>query len=244
MCGAPALDDESRPARAQRRTSGSPIGVRQGSMRYRHVLWDWNGTVVDDVEISIETINGLLQARGLPEITVARYREVFDFPVRDYYLRLGFDLQAEDFGDLAREFITSFEARFHTCELRPGIAETLGALGERGAEHSVLSATEQGKLRTQVETLGMTSSFSALVGADNLLAAGKIARGRKLLGQLDAAPEQVVLVGDTVHDAEVADAMGIGCVLLDGGHHSTQRLQRTGAPVVTDLDALGRHLST
>ena len=67
-------------------------------MKYTHIIWDFNGTVLDDVEAGIRSVNDMLAARGLPVITsVAQYRELFSFPVIDYYRRLGLDVEKEDY---------------------------------------------------------------------------------------------------------------------------------------------------
>ena len=67
-------------------------------MKYDHVIWDFNGTVLDDMQVGIDSVNEMLAARGLPTLSgVTEYRAAFDFPVEDYYRRLGFDFDREDF---------------------------------------------------------------------------------------------------------------------------------------------------
>ena len=73
-------------------------------VRYEHVIWDWNGTLFDDTPLCVEIMGGMLAKRGLAPLDEGRYREVFTFPVRDYYARLGFDFGRESFADLAVEF--------------------------------------------------------------------------------------------------------------------------------------------
>ncbi len=76
-----------------------------------HVIWDWNGTLLNDVPHAVETINFMLEPRGLPLMNIERYREVFSFPVRRYYETLGFDLQAESFAHLCDQFVDRFMVR-------------------------------------------------------------------------------------------------------------------------------------
>ena len=59
--------------------------------QYTHVLWDFNGTVYDDMEACLRSVNEMLSERGLPVLSAEAYREVFDFPVKDYYAKIGFD---------------------------------------------------------------------------------------------------------------------------------------------------------
>jgi phosphoglycolate phosphatase len=72
---------------------------------YHHILWDWNGTLFDDVWVNVSAMNTLLARRNLPLLTVERYRTVFTFPVRTYYQAIGLDLTAESFEDLSVEFM-------------------------------------------------------------------------------------------------------------------------------------------
>ena len=51
-------------------------------MKPHHVIWDWNGTLVDDAWLCVEIINELLARRGLAPITPCKYSAVFGFPLR------------------------------------------------------------------------------------------------------------------------------------------------------------------
>ena len=77
-------------------------------MRYKHIMWDWNGTLVDDAWLCVEIMNKSLEKRNLQTITVEDYRQVFKFPVKDYYVELGFDFQSEPFEVCGLEFIDAF----------------------------------------------------------------------------------------------------------------------------------------
>ena len=59
-------------------------------MRYKHIIWDWNGTPLDDRWLCIEAIINTLTKRNMNTITDNEYVELFCFPVKDYYKKLGF----------------------------------------------------------------------------------------------------------------------------------------------------------
>ena len=206
------------------------------SPRYEHVIWDWNGTLLDDVELVVDIMNGLLAPRRLPVLDVARYREIFRFPVRDYYERLGFAFEREPFEDLAVEFIEQYMQRWPEAELRPGSQEALVALADSGVTQSVLSAAEAELLAAAAGHFAVDAHMTHLVGIDDHHAVTKVEHGRVHVAELRAS--RVLLVGDTEHDVEVAGELVLDCVLLTGGHMSEQRLAATGAPVVPTLDAL------
>ena len=209
---------------------------------YRHVIWDWNGTLFNDVELCADIMNGLLLPRGLPGLTVERYREVFDFPVIDYYRKLGFDFARDPFEEVGTEFIRRYETRKLDARLYPGAGEVLATLRRCGLSQSVLSAYQKDTLQDLVTHFGLTAYFEALVGLDDHYAAGKLEQGLRWIRGLELDPRDVVLVGDTRHDHEVAEAMGVSCVLIDGGHQARSRLASCGVPVLTSVVELPGHL--
>jgi len=202
------------------------------SARYQHIVWDWNGTLLDDTWLCIEVLNELLSKRGRDRITEAVYRQNFGFPVIHFYEFLGFDFESDSFERVSREFIDTYESRWLAeCALHLDTNDTLSQLSRQGFSHSVLSAAEQRALETGIQHYGLHNHFSRLIGADNIYANGKIERGQEWIQNLAVPKEKVVLVGDTLHDHEVAEAMGIDCILLAHGHHSAERLSQTGAPI-------------
>jgi phosphoglycolate phosphatase len=147
---------------------------------YPHVIWDWNGTLLDDSSLSVDIINSMLIQRSLPPLTLDRYRDVFTFPVRDYYQSIGFDLLRESFDDLSLE--------------------------EAGRSQSVLSAHPQETLTELVETFSVAYLFQRLIGLENSHAISKTHQGKRLLAMLSRHESQVSLIGNTLHDAEVTEA--------------------------------------
>lgn len=192
----------------------------------------------DDTWLCIEVMNGILKARDLPLLTPDRYRELFDFPVEEYYRRLGFDFAAEPFSVLGTEFIVGYEKRRLECALQPRAEETLRELKALGLEQSVLSAYKQNTLEELIEHFGLTSYFVRLVGLQDHYANGKLENARDCIGKLPCPAEEVVVVGDTLHDHEVAKEIGASCILIAAGHHARERLETTGAPVVDGLTDL------
>lgn len=199
------------------------------------VIWDWNGTLIDDVHSCIEAINELLGPRGLECMTTARYLRLFTFPVRDYYLSMGFDLDREEFASIAEEFHRSYERTVARATLHPDAATALAGLRERGCDQFVLSALEQTRLERELERYGIRGYFTAVYGLGDLRAGGKGDRGRELMREFALDPESTWMIGDTTHDAEVARDIGVNCVLVARGHNPRERLLGVGAPVVETL---------
>jgi len=201
----------------------------------RHVVWDWNGTLFDDAWLCVEVMDGLLRARGLPRLTAARYAELFDFPVRDYYVRLGFDFVRDPFEVVGAEFIRIYEGRRLECGLQAGAREVIEAARAAGIGQSVLSAYRHDTLDELLRHFGLRDRFEHVVGGDDIYASGKREQGIALLRRLGVPAAGVLVIGDTVHDAEVASAMGADCVLVPCGHQARARLAATGARVMDSL---------
>jgi len=206
---------------------------------YDNVLWDWNGTLLDDADHAVSVMNRILVDHDRPAICVDRYRELFDFPVRTYYERLGLGDDAT-FEGAARRFVDEYAAGAESCGLRVDARSTLEALVGAGVSCSILSASEQEPLEELVRHFALEDVFDHACGLTDHYAHGKIEVGRDLLLRTGADPSRTLMVGDTAHDHEVADALGIDCVLVLGGHHSEAKLRATGAQVIEGLSGLGR----
>jgi phosphoglycolate phosphatase len=205
---------------------------------YKHILWDWNGTLFDDLALCVNVMNTLLSKRGLPLLDAERYRQVFTFPVRDYYRTLGFDFATDSFEALSVEFMSQYEARRAECRLAPYAYTTLTKLQAAGLPQSVLSAYPHEGLVQIVEHFGITHFFDALIGLADIYAHSKVELGQRWMRQQGYGPAEVVLIGDTTHDFEVARAMGAECILVAGGHNAEARLRQCQGRVVASLEAL------
>lgn len=201
---------------------------------YRQIVWDWNGTLLDDVQASVNAINVLLAERHLPTIDPVRYRECFGFPVRNYYLALGFRLEREDWNALARRYHDLYLAD-PTIRLWPEAVPVLRTCHASGLGMSILSAAEQSILDRMLEDAGVTDWFDRIHGVDNLDGRSKVDIGHALMQRIPCPAAQVLLVGDTLHDHEVAAALGCACVLISHGHQSHTRLLQSGCPVLKRL---------
>ena len=207
-------------------------------MKYKHLIWDWNGTLVDDTWLFVDIMNGVLKDRKLNKITIDDYRDVFDFPVQNYYRKLGFDFGKEAFKSSGLDFIKIYENRKFEPQLFNDTLTTLNTLKQSGCTHSVLSAQNIVTLKKSVSYYQLDEMFDYISGLEDHYAIGKIDQGKKLIKNLNFKLDEVAMVGDTEHDHEVAEAMGIKCFLMDRGHNSTQRLQSKNTDVFSSFSTL------
>ena len=207
-------------------------------MATRHVIWDWNGTLLNDAWLCVEILNGMLKERNLPPVTEHIYREVFTFPVVNVYRTMGFDVSAVEFEKASYEYIEAYQARRSECQLQIGAADALSTFMRAGIGQSILSAYRQDMLDSIIREMGIEKYFQRLSGNTNIFAASKVEYGRTLVSDIGLPKGDIVMIGDTKHDYEVASELGIRCVLVSCGHCSRERLTVLGAPVVDSLDDL------
>jgi phosphoglycolate phosphatase len=210
--------------------------------RYRHIIWDWNGTLLDDLDLSIDIVNGMLTRRQLPTMDRERYHAVFDFPVRNYYTQLGFDTTDASFRELSREFIAEYDRRRFETQLHHGTQRVLDAVLARGMSQSILSAYKHDTLCEIVDHFGLTSKFARLSGLDDISAHRKAELGRQCIEALHVGPNEVVMIGDTLHDFDVAGAIGVNSILVAHGHHPLDRLAAKSPNIVNNLEEVAARL--
>jgi phosphoglycolate phosphatase len=199
--------------------------IRMEKKIYTHVIWDFNGTVYDDVDACIQSANRLLEAYSLaPLPSKEEYRAKFGFPIIEYYARLGFDFERYPYAKLAVEWVDYYMELSANSKVYEEIPSVLDAVRERGQEQWILSATEANMLKGQLRSLGILHCFHGVLGMDNIHAHSKEEIG---VAWRRAHPNACALmVGDTDHDAQVAAAMGVDCVLVAKGHQSKERLEQ------------------
>ena len=207
------------------------------------VVWDWNGTLLDDVSVCLAVMNDMLRRRGRPTLTLERYREIFTFPVRDYYGPAGLDLDKEPFEALAVKYMAGYRRSSRACCLAPGALEALSALDAMGAEQVLASASRLDDLQCQLAEQGLAGRFAAVLGMGDDLGGGKAGLAAAYLKENGIDKKDVWFVGDTLHDLDVARSIGCRCVLLSSGHQSRGRLAASGAPVLEDIRQVPGFLS-
>ena len=212
--------------------------MRRRLRDYRHAVWDWNGTLLDDTWLCCESLNRLLKEDGHPLVDPVRYRQIFQFPVIKVYQAIGFTPDEASFRAMSVRFMAAYEARKAECALHSHARELITGLTQAGLTHSVLSAYERTLLDATLAQYGLTGHFIKTCGGHDIHAGSKEDRARTHLHDLALEPDHVVYVGDTAHDAEAARAMGVDCVLVAHGHQHRDRLEGLGVRVVDGFQEL------
>lgn len=199
---------------------------------YDTIIWDWNGTLLDDLELSIKAVNVLLNERDLPLLTLDRYRDIFGFPVINYYEKAGFDFSKEPFEIPARQYVKLYASGESDLKLFPDVVDTLSFFKDNNYHQIVLSAMKEDNLRKMISNAGISHFFDGIFGIKDNYAREKVSIGKQVVENLNLNPEKCLMIGDTLHDAEVAEQCGFDCILFSGGHVAKQRLETTGFKII------------
>jgi phosphoglycolate phosphatase len=206
--------------------------------KYKHIIWDWNGTLLNDVDLCVDIINRILSKRGLRVLSHSDYKNIFTFPVKDYYSSAGLDFSKDTFEDLGTEWMDEYQRRRDESCLYEGVTDILSYVQENGTKQSILSAYMQNTLEEIIAMLGLSKYFAHISGLDHIYAHGKIETGKELIAIIGLEKSEMVLIGDTIHDYEVARTIGAECILIANGHQSKERLLTCGVPVLESITAL------
>ncbi|MFE1230316.1 HAD family hydrolase [Streptomyces sp. NPDC058745] len=210
---------------------------KHGTRHGKHLVWDWNGTLLDDIQAVIGATNAAFAELGLEPITLARYRDLYTVPVPLFYERLMGRLPTDTEWELMDGvFHRHYWARAEGCGLTAGAAELLAARQESGLTQSLLSLAPHVELVPLVRRHGIETRFVRVDGRVGSSTEGKAAHMVRHLAALGGVPaERVVVIGDAADDARAAAHVGAKAVLYTGGSHSRASLEAVGVPVVDSL---------
>ena len=203
-------------------------------MMIRQILWDWNGTLLDDLEYGMSVRNRIFPSFDLPTInSVEAYHEQFTFPIRLYYERAG--VTDENFVEVAHAWMSEYVRGFPSVPLHEDAKAVLERFENAGLRQVVLSATKRDMLREQIAQFDIQHYFHEVLGLGDIYAGSKEDIGRQYLEGCGIAPEDTLMLGDTLHDADVARAIGAKCILIPRGHQSRETLKTAGFPIANTL---------
>lgn len=203
-------------------------------MLMKTILWDYNGTILDDVKLCHRIECAMLKKRGMRTFSLDEYRDMFCFPVINYYHRMGYTFETESYEDVSVEFNEAYDAGFNECSIAEGFYDIVGKAQSCGYDNVIISAANRGKLREQCGQLGISSCFREILGTDNLLGGSKIHLAEEFMERSGLRPEDCMFIGDTLHDMETAAAVGIRDIVLVASGHQSRRVLEEGWGNVVD----------
>ncbi len=201
---------------------------------YKYIIWDWNGTLLEDINASLKSVNDMLESRGMAHIDKATYREAIGVPIRVFYDKV-FDMSREDYNVIIKEYNEGYIRYLSECGLSDGAVELLEKFSSEGKKQVIVSSSNNAQLLKNVEKYGVGKWFDAILGAEDFMADSKIDRAINYLEKNNAKADESLVIGDLIHDAMLAEEINADCVLLSTGHETPERLASSGAKVIDSL---------
>jgi phosphoglycolate phosphatase-like HAD superfamily hydrolase len=199
-----------------------------------HLVWDWNGTLLDDLTLVVAATNASLASVGGPPVTADAHRRDFRRPISAYYeYVLGRPLADGEFAHLDHAFHEAYRVGLADIELATDARRAIAAWT---GTQSLLSMWFHHELVPLVTTHGLDERLSRVDGLRDVIGGGsKAPHLRAHLDALGFVGPECVLIGDSVDDADAAQSVGARIVLYAGGFTDPDRLRDTGLPVAKSL---------
>ncbi len=200
-----------------------------------YIVFDFNGTLIDDIDICLFLLNKMLKEKGHDgNIEKDRYLSIFTFPIIDYYESAGFKFPEDDFPQLAKEFDLDYRNGFNDLKLFDDVVEVLDFFRKKNKKLIILSATKQSSLDEELKQKGIYDFFDTVIGIKDIYGRSKVEEAIAFFSSKNIDMNDVVFIGDTLHDNEVAERLQGHSILVARGHQSKERLQGASNALIVD----------
>lgn len=201
----------------------------------KYLILDFNGTIIDDVQICLDVENDTIKHFNLDRepMTMDEYLHIFTFPIKGYYEKAGFTWDKYSFEEVGAYWFDGYCKRENEYKLYDGVKELLVESKQKGIKNICLSASSQIKLIDQLKQLEIYQYFDEVLGTGDIYAKSKVDIGLNWIKDKD--PRECLMIGDSLHDLEVAKAMGVDCILVSKGHQAKDILIKEYDKVVDDI---------
>ena len=211
-------------------------------MKYKYIIFDFNGTVIDDVQLCLDLLNEMLIKENLKTFDVEGYKEIFTFPIVEYYKRAGFTFVNRSFKEMSEWFVKKYQPASFNCNLYPNVREEITSLKERGYKVILLSASQIDNLLEQTNRFNITHLFDKVLGIDNIEAKSKFDIAKKYFESENVNMKECLFIGDSTHDYEVGHYLGGDVLLLTYGHQSRRVLSSCNVPLIDSVLEVEKYL--
>lgn len=202
---------------------------------YKVIIWDFNGTLIDDINAALASVNDMLLRRNLPIINYEQYASFVDTPIIKFYEHIFDDLYSMDFNVIAEEFNKGYEKHLPQKAVMANAHEVLEYFNSKGKLQTVISATHIDKVNKRLAEFGLTGYFDKILAHNNLIAEDKTHLAVGYFKEKGIAPSEAVVIGDCVADFKMAETLGCDCILTTQGHQSRKEFEETTATIIDSL---------
>ncbi len=201
-------------------------------MKNKLIVFDWNGTILSDTRPSVEAGNVCLEFYGAKAISLRKYRETFNFPILHFYKLNGLSvdhvLAKKDEANIV--FQEAYEHLAKSARTRKGARSALDWIADQGMGCIILSNYRTEKIREHTKRLKLDRYFDDVQafgcgGGSIVESTHKSERLTKYMAQHNYKPQDVVIVGDSAEEPEIARHLGITSIGITDGYITRARLR-------------------
>ncbi len=200
----------------------------------KDIMWDFNGTIIDDVKPALYSVNDMLTKRGLPEINIEQYYSYMDTPIIKFYENV-LDVEKETFETIASEFASGYKKHIPVNCLMENVEKVLKYAKDNGIKQYLLSSSNETTVTTMINKYNLNNYFDVVSGANNHSADSKIERGKKLISDYKINIENLIIIGDTLHDYHFAREINSKCILTTRGHQGKEQFKESNVIIIDDM---------
>ncbi len=204
---------------------------------YTTIIWDFNGTLVDDVYAALGAVNDMLTRRNQNIITIDEYYKAVDTPIWKFYQQV-FIPDTITPEEAIKEFDSGYEKHLKQEPLMEGAADVLSYLSSLNKRQLVVSASHIEKVSARLEALGIIGYFQKVLALTDYNAGDKTFLAQQYFSDNGINPEEVVVIGDCVADWQMAKALYCDCILNTKGHQSRREFAVSDAVIIDSLTEL------
>ncbi len=198
-----------------------------------HIIWDYNGTVLNDAYTSVLAVNEMLKARGLPDTNLEIYKKTLTMPLTEYYKTVG--IYTEDIAALSEEFRKYCKMHGDSSHIFDGVYDVISFARALGIKSYLFSSLYHGHLVEETEKYGIGGWFDKVCGLPDKNLGSKSDMARAVFEKEGIVPKNTLFIGDLTTDAQTAHALGADCILIPNGHTDKARCQAACDKVFDDV---------
>lgn len=203
---------------------------------YENIIWDFNGTLINDGTLNHKLTNLVLEQKGLLPLSFDEYKEKICFPIPDFYKKINLPYEGEEYDQIVIDWIHLYNEEFLKMPLQENALNLIESVFKSGKREFILSALHQDLLDKAVDTFNIRPFIVHSQGVSKYDGPSKIEEGKDLVSKHNIAPKTTLIIGDTLHDLEVAVELNIDCVLMSHGHQDLESLNKSKAKVLPSFN--------
>ena len=209
-------------------------------MKITHIIWDFNGTVLDDVEMAVAAVNDMLDSRGLEKTNIDVYKDTLTMPLTEYYKTVG--IYCNDIAGLSLEFRACCDKHAEIAKIADGVREVIDVAKNAGITNVLMSSLYHPHLLAEVEKYGISDMFDEVIGLPDRNLGSKKSNALAYLGRQGIDAKNVLFIGDLISDAQMAQEIGAKAVLISNGHMSFDRCKAQTENTYDNIKEIIRHI--